>query len=271
MYRTTEPDGCFVLVEREQVIGYTITHRWGTVGWFGPLGVAPAYQGQGYGKDLVLLSLESLVQRGAQVIGLETMPDSLTNLGFYSRLGFEARGMSFVLSKNVGNLNPVSSNPLYDLSLDTAPQLERSIEQCRCLTERTYPGLEYTPEIRQTRKYRFGTTLCCLDGGITAFAVCHSRKYFRAEKSETLRVKIAVADSFAGRPAVESLIRGVEQYARRQGKVRVHFNINARHWSWYLMLLDQGYHIVASGLRMLYHGYDKEIEGHFPDFNRWVA
>src|SRR6185369_190616 len=63
-------------------------HQSGTEGWMGPLAVRTEYQGAGTGKEIVTRGVEWLKQNGASVIGLETMPRTMDNIGFYSRLGF---------------------------------------------------------------------------------------------------------------------------------------------------------------------------------------
>ncbi len=54
----------------------------------GPLAVRPDLQGHGVGERIVREGLEWLGAHGATRIGLETMPRTIDNIGFYSRLGF---------------------------------------------------------------------------------------------------------------------------------------------------------------------------------------
>ena len=272
MYRTAGQDRCFVATAGKRIVGYAITHLWGTVGWFGPLGVAPDWQRQGVGKDLALMSVDSLERNGATTIGLETMPDSVSNLGFYSRLGFQSNAMSFVLAKSVLNSEYELAEPLMYQTDFSSTHKEAIIDECGELTGKILPGLDYSGEIHQTDKYKFGTTLFFRhDDKLIGFAVCHSGKYFRSERAETLRVKIAVAHPAAGRNQVDRLIAGIEAFARQSGKYRLHMNINARHDSWYRLLLERGYRLVATGLRMTWDGYEEEISSDAPDFNRWVG
>src|SRR5690348_13276569 len=74
--------------ERHQIAAFNIVHRSGAEGWMGPLAVRTDRQGTGIGKDIVGRGSEWLVDQGARVIGLETMPRTLDNIGFYSRMGF---------------------------------------------------------------------------------------------------------------------------------------------------------------------------------------
>jgi GNAT superfamily N-acetyltransferase len=74
--------------ERGQVAAFNMVHRSGVEGWMGPLAVRSEFQGAGIGKEVVTRGVEWLKEQGAAVIGLETMPRTMDNIGFYSRLGF---------------------------------------------------------------------------------------------------------------------------------------------------------------------------------------
>src|SRR5688572_18980052 len=75
--------------ERGEIAAFNIAHRSGIEGWMGPLAVRPDVQEAGVGKAIVRAGREWLERDGAAVIGLETMPRTMDNIGFYSALGFE--------------------------------------------------------------------------------------------------------------------------------------------------------------------------------------
>src|SRR5437868_14894661 len=74
--------------DRGHIAAFNMVDRSGTEGWMGPLAVRTEYQGTGLGKEIVTRGIEWLKQSRAAVIGLETMPRTMDNIGFYSRLGF---------------------------------------------------------------------------------------------------------------------------------------------------------------------------------------
>ena len=74
--------------ERDEIVAFNMVHLSGAEGWMGPLAVEPAYQGHGFGKVVVSAGLDFLKRNHARVIGLETMPRTVDNIGFYSSLGF---------------------------------------------------------------------------------------------------------------------------------------------------------------------------------------
>src|SRR5947209_13992903 len=74
--------------ERGEIVAFNIAHLSGAEGWMGPLAVRPESQGNGLGKEIVRAGVSWLRARGARVVGLETMPRTMDNIGFYSSLGF---------------------------------------------------------------------------------------------------------------------------------------------------------------------------------------
>src|SRR5512134_2529 len=74
--------------EHDEVIAFNVAHHSGVEGWMGPLAVRPEWQGTGLGKAIVSEGIARLKANRARVIGLETMPRTMDNIGFYSSLGF---------------------------------------------------------------------------------------------------------------------------------------------------------------------------------------
>ena len=80
-----------------QLTGFNMVHRSGVEGWMGPLAVRPDRQGHGLGTSMVQSGIEWLMGQGATTIGLETMPRTVDNIGFYSRLGLVPRHLTGTL------------------------------------------------------------------------------------------------------------------------------------------------------------------------------
>ena len=64
-----------------ELIAFNIVHQSGAEGWMGPLAVLPARQGEGIGGLIVRAGVQRLEAAGARVIGLETMPRTVENIG----------------------------------------------------------------------------------------------------------------------------------------------------------------------------------------------
>src|SRR3989442_12772450 len=73
--------------EHGDVAAFNVGHQAGAEGWMGPLAVRPDRQGTGVGKTIVRTAADWLIDRVVTTLGLETMPRTPENIGFYARLG----------------------------------------------------------------------------------------------------------------------------------------------------------------------------------------
>src|SRR5207249_4273927 len=71
--------------EAGHVVAFNIAHRSGREGWMGPLAVRPDRQGAGLGKTIVRTAVDWLLEQEVATLGLETMPRTVENIGFYAR------------------------------------------------------------------------------------------------------------------------------------------------------------------------------------------
>src|ERR1043166_1618682 len=88
------------------VAAFNMVHRSGVEGWMGPLAVRPDRQGEGLGAIIVRTAIGWLEERGARTIGLETMPRTIDNIGFYSRLGFRPGHLTVSITREIGAAPP---------------------------------------------------------------------------------------------------------------------------------------------------------------------
>ncbi|MCD4690620.1 GNAT family N-acetyltransferase, partial [bacterium] len=111
-----DPDANLVAIAEDgAMVGFILARTWGRIGWFGTFGVPTQFQGMGIGTALVENVLDYLHPR-ADVIGLETMPESGANLGLYMKAGFAAAFptllMELSLIRNSDNLKGLPSDEL---------------------------------------------------------------------------------------------------------------------------------------------------------------
>src|SRR5216683_1206941 len=96
--------------EAGHVVAFNIAHRSGAEGWMGPLAVRPDRQGAGVGKTIVRTALDWLLEQNVATLGLETMPRTVENIGFYGRLGFFPGHLTVTLTNDIvtrGHQSPV--------------------------------------------------------------------------------------------------------------------------------------------------------------------
>lgn len=88
--------GAFVGLNRGRVVAYVFTHRFGSVGVIGPLGVETRHRGKGYGR-LMVERARSHLMRTCVRIGLEVLPTNTSALALYSSLGFGIESVTLQL------------------------------------------------------------------------------------------------------------------------------------------------------------------------------
>jgi GNAT superfamily N-acetyltransferase len=224
-------DGAMVWRDADgQMVAFNMVHRSGTEGWMGPLAVRPDRQGEGLGSAMVRTGIEWLRSQGATTIGLETMPRTVDNIGFYSRLA----GAPELLS---------SAGTAWDERLD----------ECRGLADRVLQGVDFTRELALTQDLGIGDTTMVRDGGrLTGFALWHSTPLAAGRPKDELRVLKLVA---AGPAAFDRLVQALQVSAVSERVSRMAIRCQTEFSAAYLRLVELGYRVHWTDLRMLLQGY----------------
>ncbi len=235
--------------ERDEIVAFNIAHRSGVEGWMGPLAVRPEWQGGGLGKQIVREGIRWLTQRSAKVIGLETMPRTMDNIGFYSGLGFLPTRLTVTLT-----LDAASGDAPAQLFGRLNPRDKQDVlAECLALTQTLIPGYDYSREITLTDSLSLGDTLLVRESGrLVAFALCHTAPLVEGRTREELRVlKLVVGDVSRFEPCCRSLM----DYARRSGTRRVAFRVQGEYTDAYARLVAMGARVRWTDLRMTLAGY----------------
>src|SRR5205085_1068407 len=87
--------------EHGEIAAFNVAHQAGGEGWMGPLAVRPDRQSTGVGKTIVRTAADWLIDRGITTLGLETMPRTPENIGFYARLGFAPGFLTVTLTNEI--------------------------------------------------------------------------------------------------------------------------------------------------------------------------
>ena len=231
------------------IAAFNIAHRSGAEGWMGPLAVRPDQQAQGLGKAVVRAGIDWLRERGARVIGLETMPRTMDNVGFYSALGFVPGRLTITVTLDAA---PAAEPPVLLGRLGAADRAA-AIERCRALADAQIDGYDFTREIEITDDLSLGDTVLLRERGeITAFALCHTVPLVEGRAREELRVLKMVL----GRDAqLDPLARALADYARRSGARRVAFRVQGEYTAVYRRLIELGGRVRWTDLRMTVDGH----------------
>ena len=234
--------------DRGEIIGFNIVHRSGVEGWMGPIAVRSDHQGVGAGKDIVRKGVEWLKVHGATVIGLETMPRTLDNIGFYSGLGFIPQKLTLTTTVDA----TYADRPAQLYGRLSARDKDDALENCRALVASMLPGYDHTSEIVLTDELALGDTLLLSKKDkLVGFALCHTAPLVEGRPREDLRVlKLALADP----SHLDEMIRLLSDFARRSGTRRVSVRVQGEYEAAYQRLIAMRARVRWSDLRMTYLG-----------------
>jgi GNAT superfamily N-acetyltransferase len=247
-----------------EVVAFNLAHCSGIEGWMGPLAVASTHQGVGLGKTIVRTALAWLRSRGARVIGLETMPRTMDNIGFYGSLGFLPAHLTITVT-----LDAVSAEPRPEL-LGHAGSGERAalVAECAALSADVRPGVDHTREITTTLRHGIGDVVLLRDGAeeIVGYALYHDVPLVEGRSREELRALKVVARDVA---ALGSLWTMLRVQARRSGALRAAIRVQGAYQAVFRSLVAHGARVRWTDLRMTLSGYEESPSDNGVALSNW--
>jgi GNAT superfamily N-acetyltransferase len=246
-------DGAMVWRDGDgELVGFNIVHYSGSEGWMGPLAVRPDRQGAGLGKEMIRTGVDWLRERGVKTIGLETMPRTIENIGFYSRLGFIPGHLTVTLTRDL----PRRPGLAPDLASGSGARAE-VLGECRALTGRLAAGIDFGREIQLTLELRIGdAVLSRRDGELRGFALFHSAPLAAGRPQDELRILKLVAADIG---AFEATIGAAEAAAITHGLRRISVRCQTAYSEAYLRLIQAGYRTHWTDLRMTLSGHPETV------------
>jgi GNAT superfamily N-acetyltransferase len=257
-------DGAMIWRDADgQLVAFNMVHQSGTEGWMGPLAVRPDRQGEGLGSVMVRLGIDWLKGQGATAIGLETMPRTVENIGFYSRIGLVPGPLTVTLVHDVAR----RLSALPELLSGAGHQLPHRIDECRRLTDRLAPGVDFTREIVLTRDLGIGdTTLLREAGELLGWALWHSTPLAAGRAKDEIRVLKLVARDMA---AFDRLLDCLQATAASERVGRIALRCQTEYAEAYLRLIAAGYRVHWTDLRMVLRDYPQTQPGEGIVLSNW--
>ena len=245
------------------MVAFNMVHRSGTEGWMGPLAVRPDRQGEGLGSRMVRTGIDWLRSQGATTIGLETMPRTVDNIGFYSRIGLVPGRLTVTLVHDV----PRRAGAQAELLSTAGRTPDQGITECRWLVDSLLPGVDFTREIALTRELAIGdTTMVRDDGELVAFALWHSTPLAAGRPKDELRVLKLVACDAA---AFDRLLDALPAVAAGERVGRIAVRCQTEFASAYLRLVARGYRVHWTDLRMTLEGFEQRAPNRGIVMSNW--
>ncbi len=243
-------DGAMVWRDADgHMVAFNMVHRSGTEGWMGPLAVRPDRQGEGLGSVMVRTGIDWLRAQGATTIGLETMPRTVDNIGFYSRIGLVPGHLTVTL------VHDVPRRPSAETALPSKDHgaSDSGIVECRRLVQSLLSGVDFTREIALTRELAIGDTTLIREGQeLVAFALWHTTPLAAGRPKDELRVLKLVARDAS---AFDRLLDALPRAAAREKVGRIAVRCQSEFAAAYLRLVSRGYRVHWTDLRMTLHDF----------------
>jgi GNAT superfamily N-acetyltransferase len=249
--------------DHDEIVAFNIAHRSGVEGWMGPLAVRPDWQGAGLGKTIVRAGIGWLRDAQARTIGLETMPRTMDNIGFYSALGFVPGRLTITLTLDAGIMGDAPSL----LGRLSARDKDEVLEECRTLTHRLAPGFDFTREILLTDQLALGDTVLLRDRRrLVGFALCHTSPLVEGRAREEMRVLKLVLEREDHLPRLANVL---VDYARRSGTRRVALRVQTEFLDAYRRLVELGARVRWTDLRMTLAGMPEQAPHEGVVWSNW--
>lgn len=254
-YMDKEPEGCIVAEVDGRVVGDIFCHVWGKVGWFGPVEVMPNFQNSGIGKQLISVALSYLQSKGCEIIGLETMPETLKNVVLYSNLGFAPDRVTYLMEK------PLTGRDRNVSDLQTTGKVlnygelgaEKALSSVRLLSELSLHGLDYSNEVYYSMKHGTGETLFLLrDESVVGFSLVYT--YSTSDGSTNASIRLLVASPSAGSGDINNLMSASEGVALEEDRDRMNIRFYTGNYRTFDILRKRGYALKGTNIRMLHRG-----------------
>jgi len=233
--------------------GFSMVHQAGAEGWLGPIAVRTALQGSGLGTRMVRNGIAWLQRRGATTIGLETMPRTVENIAFYSRLGLAPGHLTINMTRDLESGG--APHPGAEL-LSRQPDRERVLGACRELVDRISAGVDFTRDLVLTLEHGVGdATLLNGPAGLRAFALWHTTPLAHGRPPDDLRVLKVVAEDEA---AFAEVIAAAGQDGAAAAPVhRISVRCQTAFTGAYRRLIAAGFRVHWTDLRMTLAGHEE--------------
>lgn len=272
MYLEANPQGSYVVEKGRRIVAFVFTRRWGRVGWFGPLGVDPEEAGKGIGKELVREVIRRLRAAGVHTLGLETDPRSNYNIGFYSKLGFESSQLVTDVVRELAEDAGVLPSGYRAVRLGRAAEAEipALLATIRSIGDAVCPGVDYRSEAELIIRHSYGDALLLFEGDeAIAMALAHTEPYTDTEERSFLKVFVLAVRP--GRPLedLRLLTCALERWAREEFLRGLAIRVPTRCSRALRLLLETGFRVVYTDLRMVLNGYGERDEPETVHFSKW--
>lgn len=246
----SDPEGCFVVTDGNDIVGYNYSKSMGSEGYIGPLGLLPEYQNKGLGKILIQKTLDHLSGK-CNVIGLEVLPEKGNIIGLYQKIGFISGFPSYLFGiKQDQEIKIEYSNEFHveNASNMTKAQFQSIIDGVDDWTYNSLEGLNFNKDLKATKDLK-GIVLVCFDGTDPVGFLAYSKLLI-----PTLWGAVDSGNTVDNQKQIISDL--LHHFNEINGFNEVILQINSRHIILVDMVLKMGFKLNRSVNRMYLKGFE---------------
>jgi predicted N-acetyltransferase YhbS len=254
-----EPWGCFVAEEGDgKIVGAAVAVIWGSLGLIGPVAVLTTYQNQDIGQQLIKATQGFFDENKVVLQGMSTYPSSPKHLLLFQKFGYKPKGLVALTSKPLDRREIVQATQpgkpalsVRRFSILEESKKKTTLQKLRRITNSIYRGLDLGKEVEIVDGLALGDTLL-LDKGreLIGFAIYHTPGVSEAPQG-SLYIKFLAIDVRQRKPEhFHALMAALEELAHGAGLQRVIAPVYTYYWGVYQGLLERGYSIDFTMVRM---------------------
>jgi len=242
--RQADPDGCYIMKNRAEIIGYIFSKSLGKEGYIGPVGVLPIYRGNGYGRSLIENSIEYL-KRKCSTIGLEVLPTKTKNIDLYQKIGFQTAFPTLIYAISDCGIERETMIEIFQLEdLDSKSQ-DYILKEINSWPEREFDGASYSKDIKLAQKYRGNIFIASTNGQTVGFLV-HSKTVIPYSYGVVKKVN-------NDREIFRNLISFAQKHIENE---EILIGVNSRYYKALEIITDLNYSTKNSINRMMLSGFE---------------
>lgn len=244
----TDPEAFFAAKVDGRLVGSNFATNRGSVGFFGPLTIHPAFWDQGIGKRLMEPIVDCFTRWKTTHSGLFTFPQSQKHVGLYQRFGFWPRFLTAIMAFPVQQEKQTPATMFSQLSSE---EREAALKACDELTDGIYPGMSVASELLGVYDQNIGDTVLLWKGGkLAGVAVCHCGAGSEGGPESCLVKFGAVATGVNSAETFSQLLDACETLAARRGLTKLIAGVNTARIEAYQMMLARGFKTEIQGVTM---------------------
>jgi predicted N-acetyltransferase YhbS len=257
-----EPWGCFVAEEdSSKIVGAALAVTWGAVGILGPVAVLTNYHNQTIGQQLIRAAQDFFDENKATLHGCVTYPTSPKHLYLYHKFGYRPKHLTAIMGRTIDRgparvsalAKAGGKTPLVARRFSTLEEAKKKAALTRIhrITNAICRGMDLAKEIEIVEGLALGDTLLLERGrDLIGFAICHTPGVSEAPAG-ALYVKFLAIDPPHRKPEhLEQFVTTIEAFGQELGVQRVILPVYARYWAAYNVLIQCGYQIDFTMVRM---------------------